>query len=238
MRFTQIKDITVTDKMQSNNHKSESLTHKDQTNHESNVSINDISTQGNFLLKIIYFLIFFLTENKPIYIITDGSKSKVNSKQDSEKELLTILQKENEANVSCGKSDSENKALKSEAKISKENNKLQNKASLFVLDESIISDFKNNMNNENLSSISKYLKRVSVKYNENIFYDKNFNPENNQINIINENIEDLKDINKEIKEMLDKVMEYKAKAYLNFKANKINEAMRDYSNVSFLINLI
>jgi len=100
------------------------------------------------------------------------------------------------------------------------------------MDESIISDFRNNMNNENLSSISKYFKRGSIKYNENIFYDRNFNPENNQINIINDNIDEIKEINKEIKEMLDKVMDFKSKAYLSFKANKINEALKDYTNVN------
>ncbi len=103
--------------------------------------------------------------------------------------------------------------------------------SLIILDESLVSDFKNNINNENLSSISKYFKR-SAKYNENIFYDKNFNPENNSINILSDNIYEVKEIKKEIKEMLEKVMEFKTKAYLHFKANKINDALRDYSNVN------
>lgn len=156
-------------------------------------------------------------------------------KQESEKDLLSNLQIEKEPkNLLSQKSEFENKEekiRKNNYNNNKETSILIKNTNLLVLDESIISDFKNNINNENLSSISKYLKRGSVKYNENIFYDKNFNPENNQINIINDNIDDLKEINKEIKEMLDKVMILKAKAYLSFKSNKINEAMKDYSNV-------
>lgn len=156
------------------------------------------------------------------------------------------LQITNSNNINYNYNDSNNKENKFSAKSEKENfknfenkeaksiykeyNNLQHN-STFILDESIICDFKNNMHNENLSSISKYFKRGSAKYNENIFYDKNFNPENNQINVIAENVEDVKEINKEIKDMLDKVMDYKAKAYLSFKANRINEAMKDYLNV-------
>lgn len=124
--------------------------------------------------------------------------------------------------------DSENK----DTKNLKEYSNLQPNSSMFTLDETIISDFKNNVNNENLSSISKYFKRGGAKYNENIFYDKNFNPQNNQINVVTDNPEDLREINMEIKDMLDKVMDYKARAYLSFKANKINDAMKDYANVT------
>lgn len=87
-----------------------------------------------------------------------------------------------------------------------------------------------------MSSISKYFRRGSAKYNENIFYDKNFNPENNSISNLNNNIDDIKEINQEIKQMLEKVMEFKTKAYLYFKSNKINEALRDYSNVNIYLH--
>lgn len=109
---------------------------------------------------------------------------------------------------------------------------------IIFLDETIISDFKNNINNENLSSISKYFNRGSVKYNENIFYDKNFNPENNKIFVTNDNQDNLLDLKNEIRAMLENIIKFKSKAYSNFKADNINDAMSDYLKVKFFLIIL
>ena len=84
------------------------------------------------------------------------------------------------------------------------------------------------MNNDNISSISKFFKRGKEEYNEKIFYDKNFNPKNNEIqdDLINE--DEFDSVKEEVKNMLRKVFEFKSKGFKNFSERKYTEAIDDY----------
>jgi acyl-CoA-binding protein len=111
------------------------------------------------------------------------------------------------------------------------------------LDESLYSDIKKGANNDNLSSISKYFKKGSNNKNEKITtgrIENYFAIQPNQNQSQSQNIEeynqeeDINIINEEIKKMLDEVVSFKTNAYNKLKANKIEDAKKDYFSVIFI----
>jgi hypothetical protein len=105
------------------------------------------------------------------------------------------------------------------------------------MSNSLLSDIKKGVNNDNLSSISKYFKKNSYIKNENINNEitENIITENtnNEYNFIDKEnkLEEVKLINEEIKQMLEQVIEFKTNAYNKLKSNKIGEALKDYFSV-------
>lgn len=130
------------------------------------------------------------------------------------------------------------KNLKENISINSKNNYQTNT----IFDQSLLSDIKKGINNENLSTISKYFKKDKTNKfssNNNIINEKekieeNFEKEKKEENIDNEGLEI---INDEIKSMLDKVVGYKTNGHNKFKINKVDEAMKDYLNVRKLLDI-
>ena len=118
---------------------------------EKDISNNDISTQGNLFFKKLK------DENKSCY---------PNSK-DLLKELIDL----NQIKYSNKISQESKKILQNPLENEKSN--IKNLYPSAHTEDSILSDLKNSFN-ENLSSVSKYLRNGGASYNENIFYDKKF----------------------------------------------------------------